>query len=141
MKSFASAVLWTAACLVLATLARSQPAAPKHADLERNPTQKFVVWNTVTSLTAIEQAADVAFTSMGRNIVNPVSMVWVLQSSGSLVAVASKPIEETAEAGEEMGRRGQQAVRQRHGLLPRHLDLPDRRRHPAGYGELRPADL
>jgi hypothetical protein len=90
--------------------AGAQPA-PHEAGESDQPVKKFVVWNEITLLPSVRGGVDVAFMAMGRNIVNPVEMVWVLESGGELAAVAAKSIDGTATAGEEMGRRGRGVLR------------------------------
>jgi hypothetical protein len=85
----------------------SGPAEGWGATAESDSTaQPVIVWEKVTPL-AGGRVADVAFSTPGLNIVEPVEMAWLLDvSAATLIAVASKPILGTAEAGEELGRRG-----------------------------------
>lgn len=99
----------TAASLAPAPV-RAQGGAQSQAEVDS--LNRAVLWNDVVSLGAAGRVADVAFTSVGRNIVTPVEMVWALADSvPELVAIAARPIMGTAEAGEEMGRRGGHVLR------------------------------
>lgn len=83
-----------------------------HSQAELDSLNRAVLWNDVVSLSPAGRVADVAFTSVGRNIVTPVEMVWALaDSTHEMVAIAARPIPGTAEAGEEMGRRGGRVLR------------------------------
>jgi len=108
--------LLVAACAAVAASSRgpapavAQSGAQSQAELDS--LNRAVLWNDIVAFRAAGRVADVAFTSVGRNIVTPVEMVWALaDSTHELVALAARPIQGTAEAGEEMGRRGGKVLR------------------------------
>lgn len=84
-------------------------AAPATAD----PDNQHIFWTDAARLEGPEHAVDVAFQATGRNIINPVEAAWVVDAArGDLVVAASKPIRETADAGDFLGRRGVGTLRQ-----------------------------
>ena len=102
----AAGLLWSAAPHPSA----AQPGSRSQAELDS--LNRAVLWNDIVSLQPAGRIADVAFTSVGRNIVTPIEMVWALaDSTHELVAIAARPIQGTADAGEEMGRRGAAILR------------------------------
>jgi hypothetical protein len=65
------------------------------------------VWREPLELPLPGRAADVSFLATSRNIVQAADIAWCAASETKvLVAVASRPIPETAAPGEEIGRRG-----------------------------------
>jgi len=70
-------------------------------------TNRFIFWTEVAPLQSVQRAVDVAFASPGLNIVQPVDVAWVLDGAAQdVVGIAAKPIQDTAEAGEALGRFG-----------------------------------
>ena len=106
-RSLLSAACWVCGLAGLAAAETPDPNAAHTDSLNR-----AVLWNDVVRFATLSRVDDVAFTAAGRNIVTPVDIVWALaDSTHDLVAVAARPITGTAEAGEEMGRRGAQLLR------------------------------
>ena len=67
---------------------------------------RAVIFSSVVPLAPGTHVADVAFAAVGRNVVTPVEIAWVLADSvAEMVAVAARPMAGTADAGEELGRR------------------------------------
>jgi len=87
---------------------------PEAASPRPDSTTKIVLWDKIVRLAADGgKVTDVAFVGLGRNVINPVEMVWMTAAShAGLVAVAARPIPGTAEAGEELGRRAENLLPQ-----------------------------
>ncbi len=99
--------LIAAACWVCGLAAPAAATAPDPEAVRQDSLNRAVVWNGVVRCATLSQVNDVAFTAVGRNIVTSVDILWALaDSTHDLVAVAARPIKGTADAGEEMGRRG-----------------------------------
>jgi hypothetical protein len=80
---------------------------PPPADTEVKAEKPVVLWEQIVPILPGSRLADVGFTNVGLNMVNPVEMVWAIDRDKSeLVAIATKPIAGTATAGEVMGNRG-----------------------------------
>ena len=99
-----------AAIAVSAGAASAQPHSDHDLEAEKarvDSLNRAVLWHDVVALNAAARVADVAFAAVGRNIVTPIEIAWTLADSlPELVAVAARPIAGTADAGEELGRRG-----------------------------------
>jgi len=98
------------AAAVGCTTAVAQPHSDHDLESERaraDSLNRAVLWHDVVPLAAASRVVDVAFAAVGRNIVTPVEIAWALADSApELVAMAARPIAGTADAGEELGRRG-----------------------------------
>ena len=103
--------LLTLAAVVAASGARAQPGPAAPPATRDSAQARVVFWPEVTTLVEAGRVRDVAFLNSGLNIVSAVEMAWCADAqSRTLVAVATKPIAGTAEAGEEMGRRAEGAL-------------------------------
>jgi large subunit ribosomal protein L21 len=92
--------------------AQTGPSTPSAAP--DSAQARVVFWPEVTTLLKSGRVRDIAFQDPGLNIVPPIEMAWCADAqSRTLIAVATKPIAGTAEAGEEMGRRGRSSTRRR----------------------------
>src|SRR5262245_44781165 len=97
--------------LALAVRTTAQEAHPPHEvdveKAERDSANAAVLWGQVVGLPGPAPIADVAFAAVGRNIVTPVDIAWMVGGKPpELVAFAARPIPGTAAAGEELGRSG-----------------------------------
>jgi hypothetical protein len=108
MHRFIRAAIGVAAVAVSGVVASPGAAqAPQPQAPDSTLAKIVVVWNQVTPVAPGARIVDVAFTSVGLNVVSPVEMIWCLDAAAhEIVAVASKPITGTAAAGEVMGKRG-----------------------------------
>ena len=98
---------WIASRFALGWLAVAIPAAAADSTQSAGKSNRFIFWTEITRLQAVERAADVAFAHPGLNVVQPVDVAWVLDGAGrDVAAIACKPIQDTAEAGELLGRFG-----------------------------------
>ena len=87
-----------------------EPQPPTLSDAE---VQEFVLFDEMVQVAADGRALDVSFAQGGFDVVTPSSIVWTLDPTAPGVwAMASRPIQDTAKAGERMGQLGGTAVRQ-----------------------------
>lgn len=74
--------------------------------------EKLIMFDEVVQVAAAGRALDVSFPTTGHDVVRPTSMVWIADPTQTGIrAIASRPIPETAKAGEFLGSRGEQFVR------------------------------
>lgn len=93
--------------LVSLRLAWGVPAWAADSTLAATKANRFIFWTEVTRLQGVERAVDVAFAHPGLNVVQPVDVAWVVDGAApDVAAIATKPIQDTAEAGEPLGRFG-----------------------------------
>ena len=94
---------------LLAAVAQAQPLATEPpADPEADEKLPFILFDENVQLSEPGGAADVSFVVSGFNTVIPNNLIWLIRPGhGGIVALASRPIQDTAKAGEEMGAHGQ----------------------------------
>jgi hypothetical protein len=98
--------------LVLTANIASAQMPPPPAETEVKADKPVVLWEKVVPILPGTRCADVGFTNVGLNMVQPVEMVWAIdRDHREIVAVATKPITGTATAGETMGKRGSGQLR------------------------------
>jgi len=98
-----AAALAVAGLLVAGGL-RSQELSPED--------EAIILFSERVQVAADGKATDISFQSTGLEIIQPNDMVWIADpTAAGIQAVASKPIKETAKAGETMGRRGENIFR------------------------------
>jgi hypothetical protein len=105
-----------AAALVLALLAavaQAQPLATEPpADPEADEKLPFILFDENVQVSEAGGASDVSFVASGFNTVIPANLIWLIRpGQGGIVALASRPIQDTAKAGEEMGAHGKAEAR------------------------------
>jgi hypothetical protein len=97
-------------CLAAVGLARRAEPADSTAATPSN--RRFVFWTETAALRGAERAVDVTFAHPNLNIVQPMEVAWVVDAAAQdVAAIATKPIQDTAEAGETMGRFGNGILR------------------------------
>ena len=73
--------------------------------------EAIILFSERVQVAADGRATDVSFATTGLEIIQPNDMVWIADPTApGIAAVASRPIKDTAKAGEVMGRRGESAL-------------------------------
>jgi hypothetical protein len=75
--------------------------------------EQQILFDEVVQVAADGRALDVSFATSGHDVITPTNMVWIADpTERGFRAVASRPIPGTAKAGEFLGARGQEIVRE-----------------------------
>lgn len=96
--------------LVALPVVGQEPLESKLSDAE---VKELILFNEIVQACPEGRALDVSFAQGGFEVIQGSSIVWTLDPTApGLWATASRPIRETAKAGEKMGQRGGDAVRE-----------------------------